>query len=519
MIVVGVTGSTGAMGEEVINHLISSPLDIKVKAFIHNRKKRSFSKSFKRMLRKYPSKIELIQGDLDSEEDVIRFVKDTKYIIHCGALIPPRSDHNPQKTYKANYIGTKNLVDAVKKIDPSIYFIHISTVAVYSNRTEKHPWARVGDPVISSAYDYYSYTKIKAERCVLESGLPNFLVLRQTAVYHKYFMSNNLHDGLMFHTCWNAPLEWVTDSDSGVLFEHLIKKNEEGKLPNGFFKKIYDIGGGDKCRETGYETFNSGFALMGATAKDFFKPNWNIPRNFHGVWFEDSDELNDILDFRSETSENFWKKMRRRCWYYNFGRILPKALLRKIVIERLLSTSNSPTEWVRENNKGRIDAFFHGLDNYKKIPSSWDDYPLVCEGDSFSGKVNYSELKKQSNAYKYRLDHGYDESKKDEDLDIEDMKKAAIFRGGECLSDSMVKGDLYTKLKWRCHEGHEFMASPYTILKGGFWCPDCEPLPWTYDKQAKYNKFLSQVYYDSHSEDENNTYPYDEKKDNKLMSR
>ena len=44
------------------------------------------------------------------------------------------------------------------------------------------------------------------------------------------------------------------------------------------------------------------------------------------------------------------------------------------------------------------------------------------------------------------IDHGYDESKPEEALTLEDMKGAAKFRSGECLSDEMTQGDWQSKL-------------------------------------------------------------------------
>ena len=111
------------------------------------------------------------------------------------------------------------------------------------------------------------------------------------------------------------------------------------------------------------------------------------------------------------------------------------------------------------------------------------------------------------------LDHGYDESKPKSELDIEDMKKAAEFRGGELISKKMKKGDLVTKLKWKCGCcGAEFEASPNLILLGGHWCPECY-LPekkWNYDEIAKSNPFFAQVWYTNHSKDEHNVYDFDE---------
>ena len=105
-----------------------------------------------------------------------------------------------------------------------------------------------------------------------------------------------------------------------------------------------------------------------------------------------------------------------------------------------------------------------------------------------------------------RLDHGFDESKPVRDLDIEDMRQAATFRGGKCLSTEMKRGDLTTPLEWEFALGHRFQASPNLILMGGHWCPTCEPTPWNYDVIARRNPFLAQVWYASHSKEEENCY-------------
>ena len=221
-IVVALTGATGAMGGEVLAHLLDSENISEIRLLVRNpAKSRSF---FKSLLKKGKDKITIVQGSLTRRDDIVQLVQGSDYVIHCAAVIPPKADHNPDNTIKVNYEGTKLIVDAIKESGRAdeIKLVHISTVAVYGNRDYHHPWARMGDPVMSSAYDYYSAAKIKGERYVLESGLKNWVVLRQSAVYHKYFLTNNMNDGLMFHTCWNAPFEWVTDRDSGLMIKNLI---------------------------------------------------------------------------------------------------------------------------------------------------------------------------------------------------------------------------------------------------------------------------------------------------------
>ena len=114
-----------------------------------------------------------------------------------------------------------------------------------------------------------------------------------------------------------------------------------------------------------------------------------------------------------------------------------------------------------------------------------------------------------------RLDHGYDESKPMADFTIEDMQKAAAFRGGKCVSETMVKGDWDTQLEWESANGNRFKASPRLILLGGHWDPLDMPYPykgepgerpWHWDEVAKKNPFFAQLWAPLHDADENNVY-------------
>ena len=56
---------------------------------------------------------------------------------------------------------------------------------------------------------------------------------------------------------------------------------------------------------------------------------------------------------------------------------------------------------------------------------------------------------------------------------IEEMKQIAKSLGGKCLSDTYTNNA--TKLTWKCSRGHEWQATPNSILKGT-WCRKCIPL-------------------------------------------
>lgn len=514
--VVFITGASGSMGSEVLKQILDTN---KFKGLVLLRRKPQNEKLAKVLEKKYGENIDVMFGDLYSVDDCKACVAKADYIIHCAAIIPPASDHNPKAAYNTNFVGTKNLVDAINASPRKneIKFVNIGTVAEYGNRDYKHPWGRIGDPLVVSVYDFYAVTKLKGERYVLDAKLPNFVSLRQTGILYYNLMKNNLDDGLMFHTSWNVPIEWVTAHDSGLALKNLVLKDSEGTLKPGFWNKAYNIGGGPSCRVTGFDTVDAGFKLMGGSAKDFFQPNWNADRNFHCMWFYDSDVLNDYLEYQTESFKFFWGVMAKKYWYYQLGRLAPKSLIRKTTIEKVLKNNNAPQFWVDNNIEGRINAFFGSREKYEKIPATWDKYHLLCEGELPDGsKIDYDDIKDISKVKDkgLLLNHGYDESKKDSELGLEDMKSVAEFRGGKLISKEMKKGDLYTHLEWECHNGHKFSSAPYTIAKAGHWCPTCcQPSPWNFDELSKHIPFFAQIWYDTHDKSEHNFYPEDCYKD------
>ena len=54
---------------------------------------------------------------------------------------------------------------------------------------------------------------------------------------------------------------------------------------------------------------------------------------------------------------------------------------------------------------------------------------------------------------------------------IENLRRVARKRGGECLANSLVSSR--KKLRFRCSRGHEWDATPLSIISYGTWCPYC----------------------------------------------
>ncbi len=82
--------------------------------------------------------------------------------------------------------------------DPdAIKVCYIGTVAQTGGRNYPIHWGRCGDPLKISIYDHYAISKTVAERIFVESGIKNWVVLRQTGILYPSIL-NNL-DPIMYH--------------------------------------------------------------------------------------------------------------------------------------------------------------------------------------------------------------------------------------------------------------------------------------------------------------------------------
>lgn len=497
------TGVTGNMGSSALKELVNIEEITKFKLLVlPNDKKRI--KKLLRKLKAHKNKFEVVYGNI-ADENVCNFLaKDVDYVVNMAAVIPPHSDQFPEKAIECNEVGVDKLVTAIENAVPQPKLIHISTVALYGNRNYLRPWARVGDPLLVSPFDIYSATKMRGEFRVLESKITNFAVLRQSAMLHNNMMSDNLHDGLMFHTCFNAPLEWVTAHDSGVLIANIIRRDMKEDLSKVFWRKCFNIGSVAKNRITGFNTLDDGFKMMGASAKDFFEPNYNATRNFHGVWFYDGQDLEELFKYQSEDVDYFWQTFLKKHSYFKLGKLVPKALIKKFAIKRLFKSENAVKYWVNHKDEAKVFAYFGGDYQYKHIPKTWDKFNLLVENKGDNGEyVDFEQLRQKANARLVEL--GYDVNK---EITIKSLKELAEAHGGRLLSKKF--DDLYDYLEWENSDGEKFTARAYTVLGAGHWF-NCtyKEYAWDFDRLAKKDNIYAQVWYESHGKNEDKFYYLD----------
>lgn len=485
------TGASGNMGFEGFNQLLKRREHFNIVALVLPTEN---DKNIMSPYEKEPG-VKIIWGDLTNYDDVLRGVEGADYVLRVGGLVSPAADYLPALTTQVNVGAIRNIIKAIKaQPNPDeMKLVYIGTVAETGDRNPPIHWGRTGDPINISVYDNYAISKTIAEREVIESGLKYWVSLRQTGVLYRGLL-NNL-DPIMFHEPINGVFEWVTARDSGRLLANVC----EEEVPEEFWRRIYNIGGGEKYRTTNYDFMQKSFSALGMDVQEVTDLNWFATRNFHGQWYEDSDILEDYLHFRSGSADEFITELKENAPFkMKLAKYVPSFFIKKFIMEPVANKELGTMYWIKNDVKDRITAFFGSKEKWKAIPS-WNEYKGV-----------------QPSKEGIRLNHGYDETKPKADLELEDMKQAAEFRGGKCLSESMKKGDLSTKLQWCCAFGHKFEASPTLVLLGGHWCPECLPAPWNYDEEAKRNPFFAQVWYPLHGKDVANYYDESILKDFKM---
>lgn len=327
------TGASGTVGIEVLRLLVEQDA---CKVIVFDKKTRRATK----LLSPYRSRAEVIYGDLCNENDIRKIPGNIDVVIHLGAIIPPKADENPELTYGVNVMGTKAIIKELELKSPNAFFLYSSSISVYGDRIQ-NPDITINDPLNPSEGDLYGESKIKAEEIIKNCQL-DWSIFRLAAI-----MKNHKISKLMFHMPLDTQLEICTPKDTAMAFVNAIPKKE---ILRG---KIFNLGGGDKCRIT-YEMFlEKSFRLFGL-GKINFPLHTFAQRNFHCGLLKDGDILENILHFRNDTLDSYFKETQHSI---PFTTKLMGTLFRGI-IKRVLVNQSEPLRALKTNNKELINRFF-----------------------------------------------------------------------------------------------------------------------------------------------------------------
>jgi hypothetical protein len=161
-------------------------------------------------------------------------------------------------------------------------------------------------------------------------------------------MKNHKVSKLMFHMPLDTSLEIATPEDAARALVLAIDHRAE------ISKKIFNLGGGEKCRISYQEFLSRSFEISGL-GKFNFPQKAFAEKNFHCGFYSDGDNLENILHFRSDTMESYFEKFKKST------PILQKAvtLIFKEKIKKNLLKKSEPYKAFKNKNVVMSQHFFH----------------------------------------------------------------------------------------------------------------------------------------------------------------
>ncbi len=474
------TGASGSMGGQAFKELLRrrDKCDIVLLLRPSKQNREAFSR--------YDGQpgVTVVWGDLCNPDDVLKAVNGIDHVLHPAALIAPEADGKPKQCRMINFGGTSNIIAAIKKQPnngDNIRLVYIGSVAAYGDRLPPIQWINVGDPLKPSVGDYYATTKIAAERAVIDSGIKDWAIMRQTYIAIPNALS--LMDPIMFHQPVNTHIELITSEDAGY---GLVQTTE---APDEFYGRVYNMGGGPSCRVVFIDYMARMMKMFGlGDAKKIMPLNWFGIRNFHCGWYEDSDVLNNYLGHWRHSLEDHYKEVDASIpWYLRIlkpcTQITPSAITGPFA-RAFMRRMADPLHWIENNDEEKIKAFFGSRQKWQSI-TTWKDYAAQATDPEPSKAPQRSHPGQADPGIRPRSGAGYG--------------AGSASPAASATSRRSCSGDAASGTSSKAAQ---------VLLLAGHWCPKCAAPPWNYDEVAKVDPLLAKFYYNNHDKDEHQKVDY-----------
>ena len=294
-----VTGGFGSVGLCLLKYLLSEGKYEITVLDLDNKKNNKLRK-------KYQNRVNIFLGDINDISLIEESIQNKDVIIHLASVMPPFSNISKNIGELIEYNGTENIIKAINYYNPNCYMLYASTTSLYDYSLS----GSVKEKINESDLTNYSLVKYKVEN-LIKKKLKNYTIIRVPLI-----LSNIKKEPFMFNVKKNSMVEVSTNYDVAYAF---VKSIEYKKELN---KKIFNIGMGINGRVLFKDLMinilkNYGISMKYLLSRLFLEKNYRTPV------LTDSDDLENIIHYRQDTLNNYYKRL------YNRGR--------KRVIERFLA--------------------------------------------------------------------------------------------------------------------------------------------------------------------------------------
>lgn len=295
-----VTGAAGSIGIYVIKRLLSegkyeiTALDLK-------------NKRTQKRLRKYQRRINVVYGDINDTVLVEALVKGHDVIIHLAGVMPPLGEFSKKIMELNDYNGTETIIKAINYYNKNCHLIYASTTSMYQGAE-----AKVDTKIDVNNLTNYALAKYNIEN-LIKKKLNYYTILRIPLVLNEIkrepfmynirkYQKNIATDGKKVKEL--NTIEVTTNVDAASAFVKCIDKL------NVVNKKTFNVGMGENGRISSKKVLKNILNNYGISANYVLSRTF-LDKNYTSPILLDSDELDNIINYRIDTLTNYNNRLKR----------------------------------------------------------------------------------------------------------------------------------------------------------------------------------------------------------------
>jgi len=204
-----ITGGAGRIGYNLVEKLIDTNYNVTILDLE--------SKDSLKKLQKFKNQIKIVYGDVEDANLVKDLVKRNDIVIDYAGIMPPLANLNESIANSTNYIGTKNIVDAIKEVNPECILIYMSFISIYGP-TENVKRRLFIDAESTYPDDFYSISLIRSEDYI-KNNLSKYSIFRMPVVLtnKNYYIK---------HMALDRRNDFITSSDLNDIIIGIMKSSK-----------------------------------------------------------------------------------------------------------------------------------------------------------------------------------------------------------------------------------------------------------------------------------------------------
>ena len=297
-----VTGAAGAIGIHIIKYLLAegkyeiTALDLK-------------NKNVYKRLRRFKKRINILYGDVNDRVLMEALVKDHNVVIHLASSLPPLADMKKGLAEIIDYDGTENIIRAISYYNPKCHLFFASTTSMYKNI--ENPTTK--SKIVLDEYDYFATAKYKTE-LLIKNKLKNYTIYRIPLV-----LSNPLCEPFMYHMKKDMLIDVITKEDAAYAFVKGISYMDK------LNRKTYNVTGEESIVVR--DLYRKMLEIVGLNLK-YILTRIFLEKNYYSPVCKDKDELNDLINYRNDSLNEYFNRLRSRAAKRKFQRFLAKPFIK-----------------------------------------------------------------------------------------------------------------------------------------------------------------------------------------------